>query len=1136
MAHRRARVQGAAFVLAAALVAAGVGPAVAGPPLAPLAPAPQETVLPEPDVWEPPEEVNHTPLGGAPQGSWSYSGDEDGAGVAGGSASSAVALDADVPAPGLGVQSFYEFTEFALTDRESAAVNLANGNLVVRSNDVGINGPGLGLALDRFYNGLSQRDGAFGRGWSLSGGHDVGLEVSDDEVLFRGPSGFRATFTREDDGSFTAPAGLNADLEGDFVLTYHRSGEKLVFDSFGNLLRQEDRNGNAVSYGYYHGNTIISVTDAAGRATDFTISPDRVFGIEDPAGRTTTYTYGLGDRQLQSVTAAGGTTGYTYDGQGRLRSITTPGGVRTEFTYDSQDRVASVERLLQRGSTTGARATTTFAYTAGQTVVTDPAGSEATYEVDDQGRVTSTTDPLGRTHSQTWTTSNAVATATDAMADGGNVATYEYDDANNPTAVVLPTGAAARATYATGGPCGSTDENNPHRAKCTTDPAGNQTSYTYDEAGNLLSLRDTTDGPTGGREHTHTYQGTDGVTCGGKPGQPCSATDGEGNTTTYSYDSDGNLIEVTPPAPLGATTYTYDAIGRVTTVTDGKGQRATYHYDARDRLTYEFAGGNGGRVVYEYDRDGHLLSQTEGNTLSTALSYVYDTRGNIARQTLTSSANTPIVMAMTHDIAGNLATYTDDQGTVTYTYDDAHQLTSVQEPGGTCPTSGGPVPAGAGCVTFAYDDNGAEIQRNLPGGATLAREVDESGRPKRITLTDHAGQAISDYSYSYTAPDSEGEEADRTSIQSRTDHRGIAAPAGSTTSYTYDTLDQLTQALETLPEDDVLPARWEYSYDLAGNRTSAATTPRGGGLSITTWTYNAANQITGQNHGPAWTYDANGNLTSDGTWTLDYNGRDQYTRGDSPTESMTAYYVGSTNTHRIGRLDNGAARDEYHSPLGLAIVDTRSGPDQGTKAITRTPTGAPLSIRHNGDETSYITLDYQGSPTATTTATGQEDATFAYDPYGNPRGDTQPLAGIIGYAGGLEDPSGLVKFGARYYDPTTARFTQMDPAGEENNPYAYALNNPINYIDPTGTSALAAFGNLLLDKLSAATALANLGNVLTETNDAEQRDLAAELAINFGVSAVCYAAASAATILTVGAAFWTALSCEALGYVASQGV
>jgi hypothetical protein len=47
------------------------------------------------------------------------------------------------------------------------------------------------------------------------------------------------------------------------------------------------------------------------------------------------------------------------------------------------------------------------------------------------------------------------------------------------------------------------------------------------------------------------------------------------------------------------------------------------------------------------------------------------------------------------------------------------------------------------------------------------------------------------------------------------------------------------------------------------------------------------------------------------------------------------------------------------------------------------------------------------------------------------------------------NPQNHLKLGARYYNPTTAQFTQPDPAALYGG-YAYAADNPANFTDPTG--------------------------------------------------------------------------------------
>jgi len=55
------------------------------------------------------------------------------------------------------------------------------------------------------------------------------------------------------------------------------------------------------------------------------------------------------------------------------------------------------------------------------------------------------------------------------------------------------------------------------------------------------------DWSTGGTHVQNKYQGDSGVSCGAKTGELCSTIDGNGNTTSYGYDSNGNVTSVTPP-------------------------------------------------------------------------------------------------------------------------------------------------------------------------------------------------------------------------------------------------------------------------------------------------------------------------------------------------------------------------------------------------------------------------------------------------------------------------------------------------------------------------------------------------------------------------------------------------------------
>jgi len=77
-----------------------------------------------------------------------------------------------------------------------------------------------------------------------------------------------------------------------------------------------------------------------------------------------------------------------------------------------------------------------------------------------------------------------------------------------------------------------------------------------------------------------------------------------------------------------------------------------------------------------------------------------------------------------------------------------------------------------------------------------------------------------------------------------------------------------------------------------------------------------------------------------------------------------------------------------------------------------------------------------------------------YDVWGRVTSDSNPGFQPFGFAGGLYDPhTGLVRFGARDYDPETGRWTSKDPIlfeGGDSNLYGYVLGDPVNALDKTG--------------------------------------------------------------------------------------
>ncbi len=105
----------------------------------------------------------------------------------------------------------------------------------------------------------------------------------------------------------------------------------------------------------------------------------------------------------------------------------------------------------------------------------------------------------------------------------------------------------------------------------------------------------------------------------------------------------------------------------------------------------------------------------------------------------------------------------------------------------------------------------------------------------------------------------------------------------------------------------------------------------------------------------------------------------------------------------------------------------------------------------NGNHWYYL-KDGLGSIVAVIDGTGtQVKNRYGYDAYGNSIYKTETVTNPWGFAGGFLDPTQLVKFGARYYDPNVGRWTQCDGSSSAPaNKYVYAGDDPVNGADPSG--------------------------------------------------------------------------------------
>ena len=750
-------------------------------------------------------------------------------------------------------------------------VNPANGNLVIRSEDMSFSVKGFEISFTRTYNSLAYNQvGPLGYGWTHSYNIYATAQQYGDVVITEA-CGSKHLFMKEPNGYYRTPPGIEGRLTGTIaggnLALWSPDGTKTSFDTSGKISSVVDRNGNSLQFVYQSGN-LVNITDGSGLYLRFVYdTSNRIVRLYNVYGESINYYYYTDAPRLGCLGIVGRFDasgqiyvpvefiGYMTDGTKRLSSVRFNVESRyvpeigvvaaivdcTELVYDSSNRVSEVWKAeaaeiaypdhiypavrkykMDYLSATLTRATCSLGGTLDITSNAEgvPLSASGSPMVGDaacgNGGGSCSGSSLfpgisgNKAATMTWSNDYRLLTWADAK---GNTQKIEYDGLGN--VVVITDASSNRTAYSYTLTASQTQFF--VTLKSETDALGYATRYTYDANGNLLRATDAKNFYT---ENVY-----------GSYGQILTTRDKRGYNTTYEYDSHGYIISTV--SPIGAETVIgRNTTGEVTNVTTSMGYTTDYEYVNGEVVFVQYPDGT--TVRYDRNPQGDVFELTPAsgvptyykinvtlrttdavtNELNHTTRYYYDTMGHLTK---TVDANNH-TYTMTYDSYARVTSIVYPLGQhFHFTYDNAGNLLTRTDPN-------------QDVTTYTYDVMNRLIQTTYPNGDKVVWTYDALGRNVNISglgfwekLTyDEVGNIVRAdthyettppgqfYSYFYNVTEILTYDANGNGLTDSFDDGTIAIQ----NTYAYDAVNRLTRV------GAYNGMAWNFSYDLDNRRTS----------------------------------------------------------------------------------------------------------------------------------------------------------------------------------------------------------------------------------------------------------------------------------------------------------------------------
>jgi RHS repeat-associated protein len=725
------------------------------------------------------------------------------------------------------------------------------------------------------------------------------------------------------------------------------------------------------------------------------------------AQRTTTYEYYADNAAL---------------GPGQPQRVTGPiSGATTEFAYDDHGRPATVT------GSDGYATTTTYDNLDRPTSITypDSTSEQITYDKLD---VSATRDRLGR-----WTH-------------------YFHDAVGRLVSTQDPQGQIVTNQWCN---CGS--------LKKIVDSNGNGTSFDLDAKGRVIKETRA--------DSTFTAFVYENTTSRLK-----RKTNRKGEHADFTYFKDNNVNTVSYPnagEPTSSVSFTYDtAYNRIATMVDGIGT-TSYSYNAITTGTGTLGAG--------------ALASIDGPLSNDTISYGYDEVGRIVSRSINS-----VNASLTFDPLGRVTAVTNPLGSFTYSYvDQTARLANVSYPNGQSTDLSYLNNAGdrrlqqihnklSGGTTlskfdYAYDTVGhltMWTQQRDSGGSAVIRAYDLSyDRADQLTLADYRTTeamptVLTRYAYTYDpAGNRTGEQIDDAVIQAS--YNGMnrltsRTPGGPL--YFAGTLDEAgTVTIGGKSADVSTDNRFSATTVVSSGTSSVQVAAKDYSGNLRTNTY----QVSQTGSSTSYTYDDNGNLTSDGTRSFEWDAENRLLAVEAGTHRSEFTYDGGARRVRIVEKDSGSTTsDHWFLWCGAAVCEER---DSTGGTVTKRFFGQGEEV---GSTDYFYTMDHLGSIREMTDGSGSIQVRYDYDLYGRQTKLSGSSDATFGYTGHyVHAATSLALTLFRAYDANLGRWISEDPAGMGGglNLYAYAGNSPGSFIDPLGLAiedCLAGLSSGLLGGLA----------------------------------------------------------------------